>query len=140
MKPMLIALLVQAAAPAEADRLALEALNAAWLNAYVTRDGAALGAILAEDFVATYSGGTRRGRDQLIARAANPQQTVVSVSWENLNVQVAGDTAIVTARSFLRLRGDGGETEVRNDYADIYVRRDGRWQAIAAHIVRAPGR
>ena len=139
MNMMLIALAVQAAAPAEADRRALEALNAAWLNAYVTRDAAALDAILAEEFVVTYGGGRQVGRDRLLARLADPSQAIVSVRWENLNVQIVGDTGIVTARSILRLRGDDGESEVRNDYADVYVRRNGRWQAVAAHVVRVPG-
>jgi len=135
---MLIAVALQAAAPAEADRQALESLNATWLNSYVTGDSTALGEILAEDFVATYGGGIRRTRAQILAGMASPRRPVVSVRWENLSVQLAGDTAVVTARSILRLGGEAGETEVRNDYADVYVRRNGRWQAIAAHVVRAP--
>lgn len=119
------------------DHQALETLNAAWLNSYVTGDADALAAILAEDFVATYSGGQRRTRAQIVGRLrAGP--TALSVRFENLAVQVSGDVAVVTARSVIQSRGANGVTERRNDYADIYVRRAGRWLAIAAHIVPAP--
>jgi ketosteroid isomerase-like protein len=118
------------------DRHALEALNAAWLNSYVTRDIATLSDILADDFVGIYSGRPRTKAD-LIAGLSGPRR-ILSVRAENLAVQVFGDTAMVTARSVLQARDGEQVTESRNDYADIYVRRSGRWRAVAAHVVRAP--
>ena len=146
MKAALIALsliLATLAWPARAqseveDRRALEALNAAWLNSYVTRDVAALGTILADEFVATYSGGVRRTRAEMLERLATGGSTVLSVQIENLSIQIVNDVAVVTARSVLQVQGENGPTTSRNDYADIYVRRAGSWRAIAAHVVRAP--
>ena len=135
------ALAAQAQAPAPAmtpDQRTLAALNDAWLNSHVTRNGAALAEILADDFVAVYGNGRRRTKAETIASLSQGAQ-VLSVRAENLNIHVSGDTAVVTARSVLSLRDAQGRTvEVRNAYADIYVRRNGRWRAIAAHIVRAP--
>jgi ketosteroid isomerase-like protein len=120
-----------------ADQRALEALNTAWLNSYVTLDRATLSEILADDFVATYGNGRRRTKAELLGGLGQGAR-ILSVRAENLAVHVSGDTAIVTARSVLQIRQGEQTTEARNDYADIYVRRDGRWRAIAAHIVRVP--
>lgn len=114
----------------------LEALNAAWLNSYVARDPSVLESILADDFVAVYGGGTRRTKAELVARVRNPTVEILSVVPENVQVQISGDVAVVTARSVLRVRTAEGESELRNDYADIYARRNGRWRGISAHIVR----
>lgn len=122
-------------AEVSADHRALEALNNAWLNSYVARDPGVLDSILADDFIAVYGGGQRRTKAQLLERVRNGPQ-VVSVRPENVQIQISGDVAIVTARSVLMIRIDGEVRETRNDYADIYVRRDGRWRGVSAHIVR----
>ena len=133
------------AAPAPAahassqERAELERLNAEWLRSYVSRDGSVLDRILADDFVATYANGNRRTKADIIKSATSPASRIIAVDTERVAVQVSGDVAVVTAHSVLRLRDEGaGETSIRNAYADVYVRRNGRWRAIAAHIVRLP--
>jgi ketosteroid isomerase-like protein len=122
-----------------ADRAALEALNARWLNAYVSKDRAALESILADDFVTFRVGGGEGTRQALIDGATNPGgRTLRAVRWENLTIRVFGDVAVVAARSILTRTVDGEDREFANEYADIYARRNGEWKAIAAHVVRSP--
>lgn len=136
--------LAQDAAPAAASQVdrdvaELEALNAQWLNAYVSRDRAALEAVLAPDFLAFRAGGGVSDRDALLNGATGPGgRSVKAIAWENLTIRVFGDTAVVAARSLLTRERDGQDVVSANEYADVYVRRDGRWQAVAAHVIRAP--
>jgi ketosteroid isomerase-like protein len=127
---------VQARSQEQAE---LERLNVEWLRSYVTRDGSVLDRILADDFIATYANGNRRTKADVIASATSQASRIVAADTDKVAVHVSGDVAVVTAHSVLRLRAeDGTETKVRNAYADVYVRRNGRWRAIAAHIVRLP--
>lgn len=138
----LIALAAPEAAPAartlhaaaDADVVVLEALNARWLNAYVTDDKAALESILAEDFVVIRPNGTAGDRRSVIDA---DRSALKAVRWENLQVRVQGDIGYVAARSILTRRGpDGAEVVVSNDYLDVYARRNGVWKAVAAYVVR----
>lgn len=118
------------------DIMALEKLNAEWLNAYKTHDGLALERILADDFEAIYPGGRVMKKTDLVKAAINPSRIVETIAWEDLKIMVFGDTAIVRARS--RMSGKTAEAPFSgvNDYADIYARRDGVWRAISAHVVK----
>lgn len=119
------------------DEAALEALNSEWLNAYKTRDGAALDRILADDFMAVYPDDRVLRKADLIAAATGTTRTVEKVSWDRLRIMVFGDVAIVTARSSLTGVAAGKPFAASNEYADVYKKRSGRWRAISAHVVRA---
>lgn len=128
------ALAQDAAAPA--DVAMLEKLNAEWLNAYKTHDGAALDRILADDFQAIYPGGRVMTKADLIKAATNPARVVETIAWEDLKIMVFGDTAVVRARSRMSGRTAEGPFSGGNDYADVYVRRAGAWRAVSAHVVK----
>lgn len=119
----------------EADREALVALNGVWLDSYIARDAEALGKIMADDFLAIYGSGERHGKAEALARLSAMTEEPLSLHTENLAVHVAGDVAVVTARATAQIRNGDRVDEECNEYADIYARRDGRWQAVSAHIV-----
>ena len=130
----------RAAAPvvsASTDRGALEMLNSQWLNAYKLRDGAALQRILADDFEAVYPDDRVLKKGDVVAAAMGTTRIVETVAWENLRIMIFGDVAVVTGRARLTGTIAAKPFATANDYADIYARRDGRWQAISAHVVRA---
>lgn len=136
-----VAVLAQVAAPPSTaaqspDVAALEALNAEWLNAYKTHDGAALERILADDFEAVYPGGRIMKKADLVKAAVNPGRVVETIAWEDLKIMVFGDVAVVRARSRMSGKTAEGSFTGSNDYADVYVRRAGAWRAISAHVVK----
>jgi ketosteroid isomerase-like protein len=125
------------ATPGQAgDVAALETLNHDWLTAYKTKDAATLARVLADDFQAIYPAGVLRKAD-VIRVATDPKRIVTDVRWENLRVMTFGQVAVVTGRARLSGTMDGKPFITANDYADIYARRNGRWLAISAHVVRA---
>ena len=116
---LLTALPVWAAEPTAAERMALEALVEAWIDAEVVGDRAALEAVLHEDFLSTFSSGETVGRDayiEFILGLDIPQFRVV-----NESTVIHGDTAVVVDVM------EGGKTK----FTWIAVQRSGRWQAIA---------
>jgi ketosteroid isomerase-like protein len=121
---------------ASPEAAALEKLNAEWLTAYKTRDGAALDRILADDFEAIYPGGRVMRKADLVKIATNPARTVSDIAWDDLKIMVFGDVAVVRARSRTSGKTAEGDFTTSNDYADVYVKRAGAWRAISAHVVR----
>ena len=118
------------------EAAALEKLNAEWLTAYKTRDGAALDRILADDFEAIYPGGRVMRKADLVKAATNPARTVSDIAWDDLKIMVFGDVAVVRARSRMSGKTAEGDFASTNDYADVYVKRAGAWRAVSAHVVR----
>ena len=125
---LLTALPVWAAEPTAAERMALEALVEAWIDAEVVGDRAALEAVLHEDFLSTFSSGETVGRDAYIDFILGldiPPFRVV-----NESTVIHGDTAVV-----VDITEDG-----KTKFTWIAVQREGRWQAIAQTFTTvAPG-
>ena len=118
------------------DREQLEQLNARWLKSYEARDSAALAGVLGDDFIGVY-GQRVLSKAEMLARLADWR--VTNVRWDDLRISVNGDTAVVTAVSTLTTVQGQGSATARYRYADIYARRNGRWQAIASHVVKFDG-
>jgi len=124
-------------ASATADEQRLRALNAEWLDAYRTGEGAALERILAPEFITTMPSGARRTRAEVIRDATAPGGQVAAISWDQLEVRVFGGAAVVTGRATFTTTAADGPVTRRTLYTDVYVRRGGDWVAVAAHVSRA---
>jgi len=107
-------------------------LNRDYIRSVQTSDVGRFSEILADDFLCSNPDGS------LIDRAAFLSQTARSVSVSNLeahdvNVRIMGDFAIIHARTTYT-RPDGGVGAGR--YTDVWVRREGGWLAVSAHVTR----
>ena len=69
--------------------------------------------------------------DQIKAPCDSPE------AWRGVQVFVRGDMAFITGRSLLEGTQDGRDISSANQYADVYLRRDGKWQAVVARIMGA---
>jgi ketosteroid isomerase-like protein len=122
-----------------ADRAALEKLNADWFNAYRTNDVATVDRILADDFEGVYPGDRLLKKADVLKGMANPSGTVTNITWDKLDILVFGDVAMV--RGVTRTTGTNAQGAAFNaavDYADVFVKRNGTWRAVSAHVVRLP--
>lgn len=118
------------------DVAALEKLNAEWLSAYKSHDGAVLERILTDDFEAIYPGGRILTKADLVKAATNPTRKIETIVWEDLKILVFGDVAVVRGRGRMSGATAEGPFSSGNDYADVYIRRTGGWRAISAHVVK----
>jgi len=126
-----------------ADETALRALLTEFLAGASRNDAAVHERFWAESLVYTRSTGVRVGKVEILksvraAPASGPDVAHTAYSAEDVRVQQYGDTAVVAFRLVGR-SGNGGAEE-RSEYLNTgtFVKRDGRWQAVAWQATRVP--
>lgn len=131
-----LVLLVNGSSPAQQEAPALDTstarqellrLEERWLLAH---DSLTLVRILGSDFVHPVASGDFLDRAQHIAWVvAHPPDPTVDRRLTDMRVRFYGATAIVTGT--VRRSRSGSEVG-RNVFTDVFVLRDGRWQAVSA--------
>lgn len=118
---------------------AVRDLERRYRDAVMRQDATALGRILADDFIATSSRGEVRDKAKEIADIGpSPDFKMEGFTLDDVSVRLFRDTAVVTGRSTLRaaFKGQSGTSIFR--YTRVYVKRGGRWQAVAQQLTRVP--
>lgn len=117
---------------------ALIRLENAWAAALVRRDGATFQRLLAAGFVYTENDRLMT-RDDVIRGVTAGADTVVEAHNEDMKVHSFGaNVAIVTGWLVVRGRDASGAYVHRYRFTDSWMRRDGRWQVVAAQDYLAP--
>ena len=110
------------------------------MEAVRARDRATLERLLAAEFTLTTGrpGAEVRSRSEYLA-VTEEHYVVESFSFDELDVLVHGEGAVV--RSRYRQVGRMGEQDRSQPFlmTDVWFRRDGRWQAVARHVTPLPG-
>lgn len=123
----------------QGDRNGLEAIERQWLAS--EHDSAALGSILADDFVHPVPAGIFLTKAQHIDWAVrHPAPRDRQQRFDQLRIRTYGEVGVVTG---LVISTDAEGREDRTVFTDVFVRRTGRWQAVNAqeNAVRSmPGR
>jgi ketosteroid isomerase-like protein len=123
-------------AAVKSDQQILVQLERDWDAAFRRRDVAFVAGLLAEEFVATYSDGTRGNRDEELSRVANFDQQIDSSTLDEFIVKIYGDTAVVWMSQHLLGPSQGKPLAITFRYVDVFVFRDGRWQCVASQSTR----
>jgi hypothetical protein len=100
-----------------------------WAKALEQRDTTTLSCLLAEEFEDAGPDGTLQDRDATLARAAG--HPAVHHELTEMHAHVDGDFGYI--RGLATGVDAQGKVLARVRYTDIYLYRDGRWQAVAAH-------
>lgn len=109
---------------------AIQELEMKWLDALVRRDQAAVAGILAPEFHDTTMTGEVHDREQALAAVLNPIRPDLTRSFGRLEVQpYEGKFAVV--RGIMLVSGKG-IPQARVAFTDVFVLREGKWQAVAA--------
>ena len=118
---------------------AVRDLEHRYSDAVMRQDVAAIGNLLADDFVATSSRGQIRDKAKEIEDIKpSPDFKMEGFSLDDIDVRLFKDTAIVTGRSTLRVAFKGQSNTSAFRYTRVYVKRDGRWQVVAQQLTRLP--
>jgi hypothetical protein len=136
---------VAAAQPVQAqdvksDQDVLIELERQWDAAFHSQNATFITTVLADEFIATYGDGSRGDKAKELALARDFDQQVDSSRLEDFIVKVYRDTAVVWFTQHLVGPVKGKPTEVQYQYMDVWVVRDGRWQAVASQSTRLGGR
>ncbi len=126
---VLIASSVALAGPDE-DRAAVSALDTKYQQAVKHGDAQTMGRILADDFILVVGNGTTYTRQDLLdsAQGGKIRYEQQDEDAGTQTVRVWGDTAVVTARLWLKGVNDGKPFERRLWFSDTYVRTPSGWR------------
>ena len=101
-------------------------------TAYKSGDCDGWGALLAPDWSVTHISGQVITREEAIRTCKMPEVKIDTMVSDDLAVRAYGDAAVVTGRTTVSA---GGQTVVLR-FTDLFVRRDGRWLAVASQATR----
>jgi ketosteroid isomerase-like protein len=119
-----------AQASPEADRQAVAALDTQYQEAVKSNDAETMGRILADDFVLVLGTGRTYTREDLLESARN-RKIVYEQQDEDPGTQIVrvwNDTAVVTARLWLKGVREGEAFDRRLWFSDTYVRTRAGWR------------
>ena len=114
------------------DLATLRQLNDDYIRSVQTSDVERFDEILSEDFLNSNPDGSLVDRAGFLAQIARPA-TISNLKAEDVRIRVIDNVAVVHGRTTYTLP-DGRAAAGR--YTDIWVRRQGRWLAVAAHVTR----
>jgi ketosteroid isomerase-like protein len=118
----------------------LIAIVQAWAKAEEKRDAAKLTRILDDRFIVTVDADSPMSKEQYIRWIANDEMYVIlSQLFTDETVVVDRDTAVFLGTDTIRGTDKGVSFAQKGRFTVTFVRRDGRWVALAEHFATAPG-
>src|SRR6266705_5511121 len=102
------------------------------VKAWVDGDREMVGSVLAADWSVIDLTGSVLTKAQVMQEFGSGDRRIEAGSVDDLSVRVFGDVAVVTGRSILAGSYQGKRASVTQRFTDVFVRRDGRWQAVAS--------
>ncbi len=114
----------------------LRALNARFINNFITNNVPSHDAILHKDFICITPMGARVGRaDYLKAWATGfDAERIPYYDYRDEVIDVFGSTALLRSTNKRVGMKDGVETVTMTMYTDVYVHENGAWKCIQAQI------
>jgi uncharacterized protein (TIGR02246 family) len=107
-------------------------------SAIAKRSATAIEELFAEDFVGTTPDGTVLTKRDVVGTLFSPAYDIDEFENTDIQVRVFGDAAVVVARGIVRGRYQGKDASGQFRYTRVWVRRDRRWYAVAAHSSMLP--
>ena len=108
----------------------------AWNEALMSNDLAAVSRIIADDWVGVDFKGAMTSKEETLAQLKSGGSRNEYVELGDMNVRVYGDTAVVMGTDTERSVYQGENTNGRYAFTDVFVKKDGRWQAVASQSTR----
>ena len=130
---LLIAAAVSAHVPPD-----LAAAVAAYDKAQVDGNRAELERLVADDYLLINSSGRIETKAQLISDYTAPEFDLEPFTIEQPIEKVWGDGAVMGGVATIRGTDGGKRYELRLRFADVWSKRDGRWQVIYTQVAKTP--
>jgi ketosteroid isomerase-like protein len=133
----IIALLLASAtalAGSAATEQQLKDAETAWSQAYVKGDIASLDKLLAAEYLFADQDGKTFTRAEDIASVKSGEFKMTSFKIDDLKIHVYTDFATVTGLNEFVATDSGKDASCKCRFTDVFVKRAGRWQAVASHV------
>ena len=110
------------------------------MTAAKASDGAAVGALLAENFIAIDSDGSMRTKAELVERTTKGKWTTTTLT--DMKVVMHGNNTGIVTGVWTGVGTDGGGKAVdgRERWADTWVKADGKWRCVASASAPLPAK
>jgi ketosteroid isomerase-like protein len=97
------------------------------------RDAERIGQLLGDDFVAILWDGKKYTKADYLDELRSGKYNVESITLDDTQARVLGDTAIVTYYQAEQSQSAGVDSSSGSAWTNVLAKRDGRWQVIAEH-------
>ncbi len=126
----------------KAERSKLIAIENAWNQAQIHRDGEALNRMVVDTFVYTDWDGTMLNKAQFIADSKDPAVKTTLVANDGVEVYFYPGVAIVTGAYHAKGTNKGKPFDHYGRFTDTWISSDGQWQCVASHtnLVKKPSK
>lgn len=108
-----------------------------WAEAGIKRDTATVERILADDFLGVAPDGSLYDKSQEVLNAKQNTENFVSNHVNDVKIRFYGDTAVAQGNESWELRA-GEPKRGMYVWTDTWVKRNGKWQIVAAEDVLVP--
>ncbi len=110
-----------------------------WHSALARRDAALLDKVLADEFIVVAGNGKSQNKSQTIESLKADTAVYEYFTPYDFDVRQYGDTVVVIGRSKAKGHYPSGK-QFMSEYrwTDVFVKRDGRWQCVAAQVTSVP--
>ena len=130
----IMSLLTVAFAADPKTEAALTQMEKDWAQAMVKNDEATLNRVMADDWSLTTPDGTVQTRAEALADLKSGNMKFDATEVDDIKVRVFGDTAVVTGHSRDKSTYKGKDVSGEYRFTDVFVKRNGKWQAVATHV------
>jgi ketosteroid isomerase-like protein len=120
----------------EAERYIIES-ERAWAESVATGDSSVIERILAEDFVGVDPKGRTYDKSRMVSETREAPKYFVSNHANEIKVRFYGDTAVAQGDETWERRS-GDPPRGWFVWTDTWVKRNGKWQIVAAEDLIAP--
>jgi len=103
------------------------------IQAQVHADAATLDRIYADDFIGVGPSGTVRTKPQVLADFTSGDLKFQSITTEEVQVRVYGNTAVETGLSTMTGQDKGKDVPRDTRFTRVWVNQRGRWRLVANH-------
>ena len=105
-----------------------------WMNAEVKADMAFLDRFITDDCVITDPSGAVWTKAQFLGGLKSGMGAVQSFALDNMKARIYGDAAVVNGRMTAKQTFQGQDISGQYQCTDVFIKKDGRWQCVAAHL------
>jgi len=116
-----------------ADKSKLIALENAWNQAQLHRDGQALDTLVSDDFVYTDTDGTVLKKTKFIEDIKDPAGQMTFLANDNVEVTFYSGVAIVTGAYHAKGKWQGRAYDHYGRFTDTWIRVGDQWMCVASH-------
>jgi uncharacterized protein (TIGR02246 family) len=108
-------------------------LDSERIQAQIDANAAALDRLYAEDFIGVGPSGAVRTKKQVIADFTSGALKFQSITTDDVQVRVYGNTAVETGRSTMKGKDKGKIVPQDTRFTRVWVKQQGRWRLVANH-------